>query len=121
MQVEVIRTYTAKQPDELSLQVADVVLVSQAVEDGTSILSFLTFICFSPICSLLSCLFTQHTTVDFPFLPPTLVLGWYEGERLRDGERGWFLAECGEPITCPATIERNVQRMDRLKGLETNV
>uniref|UniRef100_A0A6D2W597 Rho guanine nucleotide exchange factor 26 n=1 Tax=Takifugu rubripes TaxID=31033 RepID=A0A6D2W597_TAKRU len=80
MQVEVIRTYTAKQPDELSLQVADVVLVSQTVEDG-----------------------------------------WYEGERLRDGERGWFLAECGAPITCAATIERNVQRMDRLKGLETNV
>eukprot|EP00066_Takifugu_rubripes_P004829 XP_003968437.1 PREDICTED: rho guanine nucleotide exchange factor 26 [Takifugu rubripes] len=80
MQVEVIRTYTAKQPDELSLQVADVVLVSQTVEDG-----------------------------------------WYEGERLRDGERGWFLAECGAPITCTATIERNVQRMDRLKGLETNV
>ncbi|XP_057694840.1 rho guanine nucleotide exchange factor 26-like [Corythoichthys intestinalis] len=79
-QVEVIRTYTAKQPDELSLQVADVVLVSQTVEDG-----------------------------------------WYEGERLRDGERGWFLAECAEPITCQATIERNVQRMDRLQGLETNV
>lgn len=80
MQVEVIRTYTAKQPDELSLQVADVVLVSQAVEDG-----------------------------------------WYEGERLRDGERGWFLAECAERITCQATIERNMQRMDRLQGLETNV
>lgn len=80
MQVEVIRTYTAKQPDELSLQVADVVLVSQTVDDG-----------------------------------------WYEGERLRDGERGWFLAECAEPITCQATIERNMQRMDRLQGLETNV
>ncbi|XP_042269399.1 rho guanine nucleotide exchange factor 26-like [Thunnus maccoyii] len=80
MQMEVIRTYTAKQPDELSLQVADVVLVSQTVEDG-----------------------------------------WYEGERLRDGERGWFLAECAEPITCQATIERNMQRMDRLQGLETNV
>ncbi|XP_077396875.1 rho guanine nucleotide exchange factor 26-like [Festucalex cinctus] len=80
MQVEVIRTYTAKQPDELSLQVADVVLISQTVEDG-----------------------------------------WYEGERVRDGERGWFLAECAEPITCQATIERNMQRMDRLQGLETNV
>nr|XP_020491863.1 rho guanine nucleotide exchange factor 26 [Labrus bergylta] len=80
MQVEVIRTYTAKQPDELSLQIADVVLVSQTVEDG-----------------------------------------WYEGERLRDGERGWFLAECAEAITCQATIERNMQRMDRLQGLETNV
>ncbi|KAM6961463.1 rho guanine nucleotide exchange factor 26-like [Aplochiton taeniatus] len=80
MQVEVTRTYTAKQPDELSLQVADVVLVSQSVEDG-----------------------------------------WHEGERLRDGERGWFLSECAEPITCQATIERNMQRMDRLQGLETNV
>ncbi|KAM8853842.1 rho guanine nucleotide exchange factor 26-like isoform 1-T1 [Synchiropus picturatus] len=80
LQMEVTRTYTAKQPDELSLQIADVVLVSQTVEDG-----------------------------------------WLEGERLRDGERGWFLAECAEPITCQATIERNMQRMDRLQGLETNV
>ncbi|XP_033832321.1 rho guanine nucleotide exchange factor 26-like [Periophthalmus magnuspinnatus] len=79
MQVEAIRTYTAKQPDELSLQVADVVLISQTVD------------------------------------------GWYEGERLRDGERGWFLLECTQPITCQATIERNMQRMDRLQGLETNV
>ncbi|KAM9734222.1 rho guanine nucleotide exchange factor 26-like [Menidia menidia] len=79
-QLEVIRTYTAKQPDELSLQVADVVLVSQFVEDG-----------------------------------------WYEGERLRDGESGWFPAECTERITCRATIERNMQRMNRLQGLETNV
>ncbi|XP_052438172.1 rho guanine nucleotide exchange factor 26 isoform X2 [Carassius gibelio] len=79
MQVEVTRTYTARQPDELSLQVADVVLVSQTVD------------------------------------------GWYEGVRLRDGERGWFLAECAELITCQATIEKNMQRMDRLQGLETNV
>ncbi|KAI1893878.1 hypothetical protein AGOR_G00128190, partial [Albula goreensis] len=47
--------------------------------------------------------------------------GWYEGERLRDGERGWFLAECAQRITCQATIEKNMQRMDRLQGLETNV
>ncbi|XDV29357.1 hypothetical protein PO909_032494 [Leuciscus waleckii] len=79
MQVEVTRTYTARQPDELSLQVADVVLLSQIVD------------------------------------------GWYEGERLRDGERGWFLAECAELITCQATIEKNMQRMDRLQSLETNV
>lgn len=39
MQVEMIRTYTARQPDELSLQVADVVLVWQTVEDGMSALS----------------------------------------------------------------------------------
>ncbi|XP_070802561.1 rho guanine nucleotide exchange factor 26 isoform X2 [Pituophis catenifer annectens] len=79
-QVEVIRSYTAKQPDELSLQAADVVLVDQKVQDG-----------------------------------------WYEGERLRDGERGWFPMECAKEITCQATIDKNMERMGRLLGLETNV
>ncbi|NWQ82989.1 ARHGQ factor, partial [Columbina picui] len=79
-QVEIIRTYTAKQADELSLQVADVVLVYQKVNDG-----------------------------------------WYEGERLRDGERGWFPMECAKEITCRATLDKNMERMGRLLGLETNV
>ncbi|NXN97573.1 ARHGQ factor, partial [Rhinopomastus cyanomelas] len=79
-QVEIIRTYTAKQADELSLQVADVVLVYQKVNDG-----------------------------------------WYEGERLRDGERGWFPMECAKEITCQATLDKNMERMGRLLGLETNV
>ncbi|XP_069753603.1 rho guanine nucleotide exchange factor 26-like isoform X2 [Narcine bancroftii] len=79
-QVEIIRTYPAKQPDELSLQVADVVLLYQHVEDG-----------------------------------------WCEGERLRDGEIGWFPMECAKVITCQATISKNMQRMDRLLGLETHV
>ncbi|XP_069891978.1 rho guanine nucleotide exchange factor 26-like isoform X2 [Dipodomys merriami] len=79
-QVEVVRSFTARQPDELSLQVADVVLTYQHVGDG-----------------------------------------WYEGERLRDGERGWFPAECAREITCRATIDRNVERMGRLLGLETHV
>ncbi|XP_062970041.1 rho guanine nucleotide exchange factor 26 [Cynocephalus volans] len=79
-QVEIVRSFTAKQPDELSLQVADVVLIYQRVSDG-----------------------------------------WYEGERLRDGERGWFPMECAKEITCQATIDKNVERMGRLLGLETNV
>ncbi|XP_053759672.1 rho guanine nucleotide exchange factor 26 isoform X2 [Panthera pardus] len=79
-QVEIIRSFTAKQPDELSLQVADVVLIYQRISDG-----------------------------------------WYEGERLRDGERGWFPMECAKEITCQATIDKNVERMGRLLGLETNV
>ncbi|NXP51614.1 ARHGQ factor, partial [Heliornis fulica] len=79
-QVEVTRTYTAKQSDELALQVADVVLVYQKVSDG-----------------------------------------WLEGERLRDGERGWFPRECAKEITCRATLDENMERMGRLLGLETNV
>lgn len=79
-QVEIVRTYTAKQSDELSLQIADVVLVYQKVNDG-----------------------------------------WYEGERLRDGMRGWFPMECAKEITCQTTIDKNMERMGRLLGLETNV
>ncbi|XP_030072382.1 rho guanine nucleotide exchange factor 26 [Microcaecilia unicolor] len=79
-QVEIVRSYTAKQPEELSLQVADVVLVYQKVNDG-----------------------------------------WYEGERVRDGETGWFPMECAKEITCRATIDKNMERMGRLLGLETNV
>lgn len=108
LQMEVLRSYTAKQPDELSLQVADVVLVSQTVEDGRCLRHTLLHLClFLSVWSLIVCL--------------CLSTGWCEGERLRDGERGWFLAECAEPITCQITIQRNMQRMDRLQGLETNV
>lgn len=75
-------------------------------------------------CVFLLCFMQQHCAMcsEADNCPHLLVpLGWYEGERLRDGERGWFLSECAEPITCQATIERNWQRMDRLQGLETNV
>lgn len=51
-------------------------------------------------------------------VPPA---GWCEGERLRDGQRGWFPSECAREITCRATLDRNVERMGRLLGLETNV
>lgn len=45
---------------------------------------------------------------------------WCYGERMRDGERGWFPASCATEITNPAAIENNVQRMKRLRK-ETNV
>lgn len=42
------------------------------------------------------------------------------GERMRDGERGWFPASCATEITNPTAMENNVQRMKRLRK-ETNV
>lgn len=72
MQVEVIRTYTAKQPDELSLQVADVVLVSQTVEDGTLAFNALPALSLSffsiPLISLLPDLSFYHALLyTLPF------------------------------------------------------
>ncbi|KAJ7306458.1 hypothetical protein JRQ81_009812 [Phrynocephalus forsythii] len=46
--------------------------------------------------------------------------GWYLGERLRDGEKGWFPQACAQEITNRSTVERNVQRMERLR-IETDV
>uniref|UniRef100_T1DM88 Rho guanine nucleotide exchange factor 16-like protein n=1 Tax=Crotalus horridus TaxID=35024 RepID=T1DM88_CROHD len=46
--------------------------------------------------------------------------GWYLGERLRDGEKGWFPRVCAQEITNRNAVERNVQRMERLR-IETDV
>ncbi|KAJ3587027.1 hypothetical protein NHX12_013418 [Muraenolepis orangiensis] len=45
---------------------------------------------------------------------------WCHGERMRDGERGWFPANCAKEITNLTAMEHNVQRMKRLRK-ETNV
>ncbi|NWX88168.1 ARHGG factor, partial [Nothoprocta pentlandii] len=46
--------------------------------------------------------------------------GWYWGERLRDGERGWFPQSCARRITSRVAVECNVRRMERLR-IETDV
>uniref|UniRef100_H3D360 Rho guanine nucleotide exchange factor (GEF) 16 n=1 Tax=Tetraodon nigroviridis TaxID=99883 RepID=H3D360_TETNG len=77
-QFEATKAYMPKDPDELSLKQAELVIVFQKEEE------------------------------------------WCYGERMRDGERGWFPASCATEITDPNTIENNVQRMKRLRK-ETNV
>ena len=42
------------------------------------------------------------------------VSGWYEGERIRDGERGWFPAYCVEEIVNSHVRARNLRMRYRL-------
>ncbi|CAL1606847.1 unnamed protein product [Knipowitschia caucasica] len=77
-QYEATKAYMPKQPDELGLQQAELVILLQKDD------------------------------------------GWCFGERMRDGERGWFPASCATEITDPNAMENNVQRMKRLRK-ETNV
>ncbi|XP_012732682.2 rho guanine nucleotide exchange factor 16 [Fundulus heteroclitus] len=77
-QYEVTKTYMPKEPDELGLRQAELVIVLQKEEE------------------------------------------WCYGERMRDGESGWFPASCATEITNPTAVEDNVQRMKRLRK-ETNV
>ncbi|XP_071622853.1 rho guanine nucleotide exchange factor 16 isoform X2 [Heliangelus exortis] len=46
--------------------------------------------------------------------------GWCWGERLRDGEQGWFPQDCARQITNRSAVEGNVRRMERLRE-ETDV
>ncbi|XP_049631275.1 rho guanine nucleotide exchange factor 16 [Suncus etruscus] len=46
--------------------------------------------------------------------------GWQYGERLRDGETGWFPEDVASSITSRVAVEDNVRRMARLR-LETDV
>lgn len=77
-QYEATKAYMPKEPDELGLQQAELVIVLLKEE------------------------------------------AWCYGERMRDGERGWFPASCATEITNPTAMENNVQRMKRLRK-ETNV
>uniref|UniRef100_A0AAY4BAZ4 Rho guanine nucleotide exchange factor 16 n=1 Tax=Denticeps clupeoides TaxID=299321 RepID=A0AAY4BAZ4_9TELE len=45
---------------------------------------------------------------------------WCHGERMRDGEQGWFPASCTKEITSRTAMECNMRRMERLRK-ETNV
>ncbi|XP_030278575.1 rho guanine nucleotide exchange factor 16 [Sparus aurata] len=77
-QCEATKAYMPKEPDDLGLKQAELVIVLQKEE------------------------------------------AWCYGERMRDGERGWFPASCATEITDPTAMENNVQRMKRLRK-ETNV
>ncbi|XP_056651950.1 rho guanine nucleotide exchange factor 16 isoform X2 [Monodelphis domestica] len=46
--------------------------------------------------------------------------GWLYGERLRDGEIGWFPEDNAQRITSRVAVEGNVRRLERLR-VETDV
>ncbi len=114
-----------KEPDELGLQQAELVIVLQQEEGetligpveflhklGHKILTFSQCAIFYNLYKSTLCLKGNLNCLLFP--------AWCYGERMRDGERGWFPASCATEITNPTAMESNVQRMKRLRK-ETNV
>lgn len=69
-------------------------------------------------CTLLHFYLLYPPNVDRMY--SVLLPEWCYGERMRDGERGWFPSSCATEITNPTAIENNVERMKRLRK-ETNV
>lgn len=107
-QYEATKAYMPKEPDELGLRQAELVIVLQKEEGEALIFIFIIEL-------ILSILLNMN---QFELL--LLWVEWCYGERMRDGERGWFPASCATEITDPTAMENNVQRMRRLRK-ETNV
>lgn len=99
-----------KEPDELGLQQAELVIVLRKEEGEFLFVTTGNMISNPDPCAQSVCL--QENLLLFP--------AWCYGERMRDGEKGWFPASCATEITNPTTLENNVQRMKRLRK-ETNV
>ncbi|XP_069677432.1 uncharacterized protein Exn isoform X2 [Periplaneta americana] len=78
-QVTAVHPYVARQPDELSLEVADVVNVLRKITDG-----------------------------------------WYLGERIRDGEKGWFPGNHTVEVLSAHVRARNLKQRYRLLALSGN-
>ena len=46
-----------------------------------------------------------------------MIKDWYEGERIRDGARGWFPASCTQEIVNKHVRSRNLKLRHRLMTL----
>lgn len=97
-----------KEPDELGLQQAELVIVLQK-EEGEAIITPLIFGATSNPDETVKCNLNCFVS-----------LAWCYGERMRDGVKGWFPSSCATEITNLTAMENNVQRMKRLRK-ETNV
>lgn len=47
--------------------------------------------------------------------------GWYYGERLIDGRRGWFPSTHAKEILNDRAREKNFRRRTRMLGIETTI
>jgi neuronal guanine nucleotide exchange factor len=47
-------------------------------------------------------------------------IGWYHGERIRDGDKGWFPGTYTEEITSAYVRARNLKQRYRLLALSGN-
>lgn len=96
--------YTAIQPDELSLQKGDIVKVLTKMNDGKIFIYFV----FNSIIK-----WWKFETV----LLIMCRLGWYHGERIRDGEKGWFPGNYTSEIASQHARAKNLKQRYRLLAM----
>jgi len=103
-QVFVEHPYTAVQPDELSLQNGDIVKVLTKMNDGNN----------SPFPPLTA---SGSKNVLFSERPALVPEGWYHGERIRDGVKGWFPGNYATEIASQHARSKNLKQRYRLLAM----
>lgn len=100
-QVQCIQSYTSQEPDELSIEMADVLNLLERTDDGT----------------LSSLVPLKSFWIFFWALDVFIVaqLGWMLGERLHDGERGWFPSRVVEEIQSKEVRTQNLKEAFRIQ------
>lgn len=88
--------YKPIEPDELTLEVGDVVNVLRKMKDDGMIIELESFLCA----------FKCNIIVD--------CLGWYYGERIRDGAQGWFPGNFAMEVHSAHVRARNLKQRHRL-------
>lgn len=95
-QVQCIKSYCAQQTDEISLEETDVLNVCRKMKDGLN--EYLDFIW----------LLFYRIKLNY------LIIGWFEGQRIRDGLKGWFPSDYTEEIVNQHVRARNIRLRHRL-------
>ena len=98
-QVTAIHNYNADQPDELQLCRGDIINVTRKMTDGKA----------TDRRNQRSRVIARLVTMQF-----VNVAGWYHGERIRDGQVGWFPSNYVEEIANPHVRARNLKQRYRL-------
>lgn len=115
--MQCIRAFVAQQPDELSLDKADIILVHQKTSDRKFITSPFSIILVPFAYALFDCRTALHLSLVEKKHSFTLYCifftDWVEGTRLPDCHRGWVPEPNLETISNPRVRQRNLS--DALK------
>lgn len=104
--MQCVRTFVAQQPDELSLEKADIILVHQQSSDGKTNLFPSPSLNYS---------FKKGTRKIVDLLHSGFFFtGWVEGTKLSDRQRGWVKADSLETITNSRVRTRNLTDAQKL-------
>lgn len=121
--MQCIQSYSSQEPDELSIEMADVLNLLERTDDGvywhkSALISPLKLSLKDYYFLVETFYFLVRSLSIFmsSLIPVSSVLpGWMMGERLHDGERGWFPSRVVEEIQSKEVRAQNLREAIRIQ------